>query len=93
MVGVRPGQDVGAVAWEIDQLGEENDMYVAQAVHKALADVKDNLNVEADKANDKSMEQAEQEDMSYYDGFENGCKKAIEYIEQEAAKYGKQESK
>ena len=47
----------------------------------------ENLEVEADSANDKIMEQETEKDMAYYDGYDDGCSKAIEIVKQEAEKY------
>ena len=45
------------------------------------------LEVEADSANDKIMEQETEKDMAYYDGYDDGCSKAIEIVKQEAEQY------
>lgn len=45
------------------------------------------LEVEADSANDKIMEQETEKDMVYYDGYDDGCSKAIEIVKQAAAEY------
>ena len=47
----------------------------------------ENSEVEADSANDKIMEQETEKDMAYYDGYDDGCSKAIEIVKQEAAAY------
>ena len=45
------------------------------------------LEVEADSSNDKIMEQETEKDMAYYDGYDDGCSKAIEIVKQEAEQY------
>ena len=53
----------------------------------AFKKIIEKLEVEADSANDKIMEQETKKDMAYYDGYDDGCSKAIEIVKQEAAAY------
>ena len=53
----------------------------------AFKKIIEKLEVEADSANDKIMEQETEKDMAYYDGYDDGCSKAIEIVKQEAEKY------
>ena len=56
-------------------------------MNKVFEKIIENLEVEADSANDKIMEQETEKDMAYYDGYDDGCSKAIEIVKQEAAAY------
>ena len=53
----------------------------------AFKKIIEKLEVEADSANDKIMEQETEKDMAYYDGYDDGCSKAIEIVKQEAEQY------
>ena len=53
----------------------------------AFEKIIEKLEVEADSSNDKIMEQETEKDMAYYDGYDDGCSKAIEIVKQEAAAY------
>lgn len=56
-------------------------------MNKVFEKIIEKLEVEADSANDKIMEQETEKDMAYYDGYDDGCSKAIEIVKQEAAAY------
>ena len=56
-------------------------------MNKVFEKIIEKLEVEADSANDKIMEQETEKDMAYYDGYDDGCSKAIEIVKQEAAEY------
>ena len=56
-------------------------------MQEVFENIIEKLEVEADSANDKIMEQETEKDMAYYDGYDDGCSKAIEIVKQEAAEY------
>ena len=56
-------------------------------MNKVFEKIIEKLEVEADSANDKIMEQETEKDMAYYDGYDDGCSKAIEIVKQEAEKF------
>ena len=51
-------------------------------MNKVFEKIIEKLEVEADSANDKIMEQETEKDMAYYDGYDDGCSKAIEIVKQ-----------
>jgi len=45
------------------------------------------LQESGDAANDKIMEQDNEKDMAYYDGYDDACEKAVEIVKQAATEY------
>lgn len=45
------------------------------------------LQESGEAANDKIIEQHNEKDMAYYDGYDDACEKAVEIVKQAAAEY------
>lgn len=56
-------------------------------MQKIFEKIIEKLQKEGDIANDKIMEQDNEKDMAYYDGYDDACEKAVEIVKQAAAKY------